>query len=138
MDIMKAKLKVIQGDITHLKVDAIVNAANNSLSGGCGVDGAIHRVAGPELLEECKKLGGCSTGHAKLTKGYGLPAHHVIHAISCGIYGYPISQAVNIAVNETANFLELHNQIETVYFVCFDESIFEAYQQAVNHMHYDS
>jgi O-acetyl-ADP-ribose deacetylase (regulator of RNase III) len=168
---MKTKLKVVYGDITGLKVDAIVNPANSSLLCGCGINEAIHRAAGPELLEECLKLGGCSTGHAKLTRGYGLPAQYIIHAvgpiwrggakgepqllascyesslklaldngiksiafpaISCDTYGYPFSQAAPIAVKETANFLELHEQIEEVYFVCFDQSIYEAYQHAVS------
>lgn len=168
---MKTKLKPIKDDITQLKVDAIVNAANHTLLGGCGVDGAIHRAAGPALLEECEKLGGCSIGHAKLTKAYNLPAQYVIHtvgpvwrggakgepqllaacyessleialknkvktiafpAISCGIYGYPISQAVAIAVKETANFLELNEGIETVYFVCYEDPIFETYQNTIN------
>lgn len=160
------RIEVLETDITKLAIDAIVNAANESLLGGGGVDGAINRAAGSELLEECRTLGGCPTGQAKITKGYNLPAKFVIHtvgpvwrggsynesellancyrnslalatahsistiafpAISCGIYGYPMDQAVRLAAREVTTYLEQNSIPGKVIFACFGREIYDAY-----------
>jgi len=152
-----AQIEIQQADITHLQVDAIVNAANTELSAGAGVCGAIHRAAGPGLLAECHTLDGCTTGEAKITAGYDLKARHVIHAvgpvwrggdhheaellascyrnsielaeqqqlrsiafpaISCGIFGYPLEQAADIAFESTLRALHDCENLELVIFAC--------------------
>lgn len=167
------KLEPRQANIVTLAVDAIVNAANTTLLGGGGVDGAIHRAAGAELLQECRTIGGCPTGESRITGGYRLPARHVIHtvgpvwrggrhrepellascyrtslalaadhdiatiafpAISCGAYGYPVDEAVRIAVLECAAGLERHGSIAQIVFACFDEHMLDLYKTELGRM----
>ena len=163
-------ISVIQGDITTLECDAIVNAANNTFLGGGGVDGAIHRAAGPLLLEECRELHGCDTGWAKITFGYKLPAKYVIHivgpiysgvesdarllsecyrnslelakfkdlhsiafpAISTGVYGYPLNEATEIAVNTVKKWIMVNEHYEIdVIFCCFDKRTVDEYNKRI-------
>lgn len=169
--IAQSKLALDRGDITKLACDCIVNAANKSLLGGGGVDGAIHRAAGKELLEECRTLHGCNTGEAKITKGYRLKASYVIHtvgpvysgspsdekmlsncywnslelarkhdihsiafpAISTGVYGYPLREAVPIALNTVVKWLEANQDYEiTVIMSCFDQNTYDMYQNFID------
>lgn len=110
------KLEIIQGDITKLEVDAIVNAANSSLSGGGGVDGAIHRSAGPELLAECRTLDGCPTGEARITAGYNLAARHVIHTVGPVYSGKPRDKELLSACYQNSLKLAVDNGVGSIAF----------------------
>lgn len=168
---MTAKITLLQDDITQLAVDAVVNAANSQLQGGGGVDGAIHRAAGPQLASACREIGGCQTGKAVVTPAFDMPAKCIIHtvgpiwaggerdeaallascyrstldvaqqnglrtvafpAISCGVYGYPVSEACRISVEVITEEIARHADIRKVILCAYDDVVYQQWLNALS------
>ncbi|CBY35802.1 unnamed protein product [Oikopleura dioica] len=134
MTSIASRVRIVQGDITKLKTDAIVNAANRSLLGGGGVDGAIHRAAGPELFKECRTIKGCKTGDAKITHGYNLPATWIIHTVGPNLNAGDDKEKLRDAYQNSLNLAIDTKEIKTIAFPCISTGIYGYPQEEAAHI----